>query len=214
MKFTDLSNERTVLDEGAWDSLATWTKSKWTGQSPDEMKMRKAIELNVKELQRITHSFFPKGQDVDVENLLDFFNDLGYGKSGLKVVNRFENKNIIENNTLPYDQLDAVLANVVQQAVTGDAAAFVKKAGIGKGVVRGSESSADREVAKKDQETKEKEQTEAIIDKMGQEFLKMINASDDEELRDVRFQAYKVFRQVAAKYGKSLPEPSNLSDEG
>lgn len=211
MKFSDISNERTVLDEGAWSNLKDWLESKTSGLTPDDIKMRKGLELNIKEMNKVARLAFPKGEAVEVEQLHDFFHDLGYGKSGAKVVKEFESNNVIKNNTLPYNQLEPLLARVIQTAIAGDATAFVKKAGIGLGDIRGREASVD---VNQDKEAKQKEQKEVageIIEKMGDEFRKIINDSDDEDLRAIRFQAYRVFRQVAEKYGKHLDEPPSIS---
>ena len=216
MKFSDISNERTVLDEGAWGDFAEWAKREFSGEGSKDRAAMKALKRSVSEVQRVAHKAFRKGEDVDVERLQTFFNGFGYGKSGTRVIQKYEQQGVIRNNTLPYDELDTVIASTVQAAILSDPRSFMQKAGVDLKVTTGQEAPTD--VDKTAKKKQEKEMMVKLVDKLGTDFRRIINDTDDQELRAIRFQAYRVFRQVADKYGVHLDEPPSISpgfqDEG
>lgn len=211
MKFSDISNERTVLDEGVWDKISNWATDKYPEGSPEEKAMEKAVDENVKQMLKVARTAFKRGEDIEVQDLQDFFNGLGFGKSGAATMKQFQKKNIIQNNILPYDNLDKLLSDTVRKAIINDANAFVQKALPKIKIDRGTEAGVATQ--NNDDQERAEELRDKIIDGLGQEFRNIIDTSDDEEMKLMKHRAYRIFREVAKKYGKELPEASETSKE-
>lgn len=231
MKLEDISPGLSTLEEKSF--LDYFSSS---GRARRELE--KAAKINTKQLLRAAKAMTERGSGIRVDLLQNLFNQQGIGQSGARAIKKYKrdtNQNSEDSSEIFVSERDLkeLIELASHSALKNNPRQYARLAGIE--LPQGTEkaepigggnrdrrekdtgdesyfSDPDSEITSKEaQAAQRKEMAGEIIEKMGDEFRKIINDSDDEDLRAVRFQAYRVFRQVAEKYSKHLDEPPSVS---
>jgi hypothetical protein len=210
MKFTDISNERTILDEdsgpyGLAHRLGTKLKKNiplW-GKTKEKAKGQDAVEAATNQLWK-KYLHFTRGQDPSPQEMQRFFIDNKFGKSGQAILQA-----AAENlgDSIGTEDAKTIIKKVVDKAYRANPQEVERRMGTSDEKPQGFEGEPDKpEKSEKKQKAQTKEFQAEIIDKLGQALRQEMEQSTDEETRAVKNQAYRAFRNVAAKYGRELPE--------
>lgn len=224
MKLDDISPGLSTLEEKSF-------LDRFSSSGRARRELEKAAKINTKQLLHAAYAMTERGSGIRVDLLQNLFNQQGIGQSGARAINKYKkdtNQNSEDGSEIFVSERD--LKELVElashSALKNNPRQYAKLAGLelpqgtekAKPIDGQDRSDREKDVGSDfddtDAETTYKEYREKILTDLGDEFLKTIDASDDEDVKQIKHQAYRVFRQVAAKYGKALPEPSKQSDEG
>lgn len=217
MRIRDIASDRIAITEAPY---SLWQKAKTSAGAAlpfgyGDKHMADAVrQKTASDIWKI-YKRYARGGNTTAADMRKFFQSIHFGVSGDEALQRYD-----DGEELSTEAAQEVIRRVTNLAYKNNPEELARRSGIPEVEKIGFE---DEKKAKDEKLKAEKEKARSkevkqqiltdLIERMDEEFRNIIRQSGNEDLRNIRFQAYSVFKQVASKFGKPIEEPATETPE-